>query len=88
MDKLVVLYLILINVLTFVVYGVDKWKARHYRWRISEITLLLLAVVGGSVGAILAIWLLRHKTQHPLFTWGVPGILAVQLLLVWLSSEA
>ncbi|MBQ7690357.1 MAG: DUF1294 domain-containing protein [Muribaculaceae bacterium] len=73
---------------TFIFYAVDKRRARHYQSRIPEVTLLLLAVVGGSVGALLAIWLLRHKTRHTQFTWGVPGILIVQLVLLWLISIA
>ena len=86
METIVVLYLLLVNLVTFAVYGVDKWKARNYRRRVPEVTLFLLAAIGGSVGAMLAMWLFRHKTQHARFTWGVPGILAIQLLLLWLCS--
>ena len=57
MTQTFVLYLVGINVLTFLVYGLDKWKARRRRWRISEQTLLLLAVLGGSIGALLAMHL-------------------------------
>ncbi len=86
MEKIVVLYLLLINVVTFATYSADKWKAQHYRTRIPEATLLLLAAIGGSVGALLAIWLFRHKTKHPRFTWGVPGILLIQFALLWFCS--
>ena len=86
MDKFLVLYLLVINGFAFVAYALDKWKARHYRRRIPEVTLLLLAVVGGSVGALMAIWLFRHKTRHPQFSYGVPAILAIQLGLVWLCA--
>lgn len=75
-------YLLAINVLTFATYGVDKWKARHKHWRVREMSLLLLAALGGSVGALLAMCLFRHKTQHRNFRYGVPVILVVQLTLV------
>jgi uncharacterized membrane protein YsdA (DUF1294 family) len=70
-----VLYLIGINVLTFLLYGIDKWKARRGKWRIPEDTLIWLAIVGGSIGALLGMNLFRHKTQHKKFTLGVPAIL-------------
>ena len=77
-------WLILINIVTFVVFGLDKLLAKHprFRQRVPEKNLLLLAVVGGSVGALLGMYLFRHKTLHRVFRVGVPVILAVQLLLV------
>ena len=77
-------WLVLINVVTFVIFGVDKLLAKHprFRQRVPEKNLLLLAVVGGSVGALLGMYLFRHKTLHRVFRVGVPVILAVQLLLV------
>ena len=84
--KTIILYLIAINVVTFLVYGLDKWKAKRDAWRISESTLLLLAAAGGSVGALLGMQIFRHKTKHVKFTVGVPAILLVQVALViwWL----
>ena len=76
-------YLIGINVLTFLVYGIDKRRARKDRWRIPEDTLIWLAIVGGSVGALLAMYLFRHKTRHNKFRIGVPVILLVQVLLAF-----
>lgn len=73
-----VLYLIGINVLTFLLYGIDKWKARRGKWRIPEDTLIWLAIAGGSIGALLGMYLFRHKTKHKKFTLGVPAILLVQ----------
>lgn len=72
-------YLVAVNVVTFVFYGLDKWKARRGRWRIPEAALLWLAVLGGSPAALLAMWLFRHKTKHNKFRYGVPAILAVQV---------
>ena len=76
-------WLVLINVVTFVIFGVDKLLAKHprLRQRVPEKNLLLLAVVGGSVGALLGMLVFRHKTLHRVFRVGVPVILAVQLLL-------
>ena len=58
------IYLAVINVVTFFMYGVDKWKARKSKWRIREIALLGLAVLGGSIGAWLGMKVWHHKTQH------------------------
>ena len=74
-------YLLIINLLTFAVNGIDKAKAKKGAWRIPEKSLLLLAVIGGSIGAWLGIRLWRHKTMHPQFKWGVPLILLIQLAL-------
>ena len=79
--RIVIFYLLAINLLTFVTYGVDKWKARHNRWRIPEATLLLLAALGGSIGALLAMRVFHHKTQHKKFRYGVPALLLVQLAI-------
>ena len=76
-------YLISINVLTFLLYGIDKWKARRGKWRIPEDTLIWLAIAGGSIGALLGMYLFRHKTQHKKFTLGVPAILLVQVTLIY-----
>ena len=82
--KEILLYLAAINVVTFLVYGLDKWKAKQGAWRVKESTLLLLAAVGGSVGALLGMQVFRHKTKHLQFTVGVPLILLVQIaLVVW-----
>ncbi len=79
--RLLLYYLLASNLLTFVIYGIDKHKARHNRWRIPEATLLLLAALGGSIGALLAMRAFRHKTQHKKFRYGVPAILLVQLAI-------
>ena len=83
--NLILIYLAVITVVTFLVYGIDKWKAQHKRWRIPESVLLGLAAIGGSVGAWLGMKVWRHKTQHKKFQYGVPAILAAQVaVVVWL----
>ena len=74
-------YLLCANVLAFIAFGVDKRKARKHKWRTSERTLLLLAVMGGSVGAWLGMEIFRHKTKHKKFRIGIPVIFFLQLFL-------
>lgn len=79
---LIILYVLVINVVAFVLMGVDKYKAQHYRYRIRERMLLLAAVLGGSVGAILGMLLFRHKTCHSKFYIGLPTILGLQIIVI------
>ncbi len=84
MQKEIFICWILLNIVTFIFYGIDKWKAKHAKWRISEATLLILAAIGGSIGAILGMYTFRHKTQHLKFKYGVPAIILLQgALLVY-----
>lgn len=85
---ILILWLILINLVLFIMMGVDKWKARRHRWRIPEKALLGAAVIGGSAGGILGMLIFHHKTKHPKFYIGYPVILVVQLLLAWFLITA
>ena len=84
-------YLLAVNLLTFLAYGIDKWKAvhnghrsKHQLRRIPEASLLFLAIFGGSPAALLAMYLFRHKTLHKKFRYGVPLVLLLQMaLIVW-----
>ena len=79
------IYLAVINVVTFFLYGIDKLKAKHSHWRVSEATLIWFAVFGGSIGAWLGMKAWHHKTQHAKFKYGIPLILLVQIVLIgWL----
>ena len=75
-------YLLAINVVTFIVYGIDKYKAKKAKWRIPEATLLLLAVLGGSIGARMGMKVWHHKTMHKKFKYGIPAILLIQIALM------
>ena len=77
-------YLIVINIVTFLVYGIDKWKAKQGSWRISEVSLLILAVIGGCIGALLGMKIWHHKTMHKKFEYGLPMILLAQIALIYL----
>ena len=74
-------YLLAINAVTFIVYGIDKYKAKKAKWRISEATLLLLAVLGGSIGAWIGMKVWHHKTMHKKFKYGIPIIIILQVAL-------
>ena len=76
-------YLAIINVATFLTYGLDKWKAKRSKWRIREAALLTLAVLGGSIGAWLGMIVWHHKTQHKKFKYGIPAIILVQAIIIW-----
>lgn len=78
------IYLLVINIITFIVYGVDKLKAQRNRWRISEKMLLFLATIGGSFGALAGMYTFHHKTLHKKFVFGVPLILVIQVMIFYL----
>ena len=80
---LVLVLLLLLNGLTFVVYGIDKWHAQGGRWRIPERTLLLLAAFGGASGACLGMVVWNHKTSHKRFRYLVPFFVLLQGLLTF-----
>jgi len=84
--KYFLIYLLIINALGFILMLVDKHKARKNKWRIPEATLMIVAALGGSVGSLLGMYLVRHKTKHPKFFIGIPVILVLQVaaaIAVW-----
>lgn len=81
-------WLAVINLLTFIVYGADKRRARKGKWRVPEKTLFLLPMLGGSIGALLGMRVFHHKTKHWYFVWGIPAILLAQIALaVWIYTK-
>jgi len=78
----ILIYLAAINIVTFFLFGIDKWKAKRSKWRIEEATLLWWAAFGGSIGALFGMRVWHHKTLHRKFTWGVPAILIAQIAIV------
>ena len=83
MTEEILIILLALNIITFIVYGIDKLKAKKGWWRIPEATLLLLAAIGGSIGAWFGMMVWRHKTQHLKFKYGVPAIILMQVAFVW-----
>ena len=82
LHRYLIYYLLVINAATFIIYGIDKDKAKKAKWRISAATLLTMAAVGGSIGAWLGMKAWHHKTQHRKFKYGVPIILLIQIALM------
>ncbi len=85
------IYLFIVNAAGLLLMLVDKAKAKKKAWRIPERTLMLTAVLGGSVGCLLGMYTVRHKTKHSKFTVGIPVILAVQIVgavLIWSMIKA
>lgn len=76
------IYISLLSVFGFCSMGIDKWKAKHKKYRISEKTLLLIAFFGGSIGSILGMKVFHHKTLHKKFSIGLPAILLIQAILI------
>ena len=80
--RILMWYLIIINVVIWITYGLDKWKAKAGKWRIPERTLLLLALIGGSVGALVGMMLFRHKTKKAKFFISVPVMFVAHCVIV------
>ena len=74
-------YLLAVNITSFLLYGIDKYKAKKGRWRIPEATLLPMAVIGGSIGAWVGMRIWHHKTMHQKFKYGIPIIIILQVAL-------
>ena len=77
----IICYLLAVNLVTFLLYGIDKYKATKGKWRISEATLLTMAAIGGSIGAWAGMRLWHHKTMHKKFKYGIPVIIIFQVAL-------
>ena len=76
------IYLVSINLISFLTMYIDKKKAKYGRWRIPEKTLLIIALLGGSIGTIAGMYLFRHKTQKLKFTLGFPTILISEMIII------
>ena len=82
--KFIFVYIVFTNILLFTLMAIDKQKAKLRQWRISEKTLFILALIGGSIGGILGMYTFRHKTKHLKFTLGFPAIVLFQIIAVCL----
>ena len=84
----VIAWLVIINLTAFAIFGIDKKRAKKGQWRIPEKTLFLSAILGGSIGAILGMYIFHHKTKHWYFQFGIPAIMIIQIAAVyWLSQK-
>ena len=75
---------VIINIVTFIIYGIDKYKAKKGKWRIPENSLIGLAIIGGSIGAYLGMRVWHHKTMHLKFKYGIPLIIVIQLIAAYM----
>ena len=83
--QILLIYLLVINVVGFFLMGIDKLRAKKQVWRVPEKTLFLIAVIGGSIGTNVGMYVFRHKTKHWYFVIGMPVILIAQIaLIIWL----
>ena len=83
--QVLLIYLLVINVVGFLLMGIDKLRAKKQVWRVPEKTLFIVAVLGGSIGTNVGMYVFRHKTKHWYFVIGMPLILIAQIaLIVWL----
>ena len=81
MMNIILGYLLAVNIASFLLYGIDKYKAKKGKWRVSEATLLMMSVIGGSIGAWAGMRLWHHKTMHKKFKYGIPIIIILQVAL-------
>ena len=87
MEKILLYYLILINIIAFITIYIDKQKAIKRQWRIKEFTLFLVSILGGSLGTLLGMYTFHHKTKHKKFTLGIPFIIVIQFIIVYFLSK-
>lgn len=86
MKNIIIIYFTIINILAIGAYGLDKIKAKKGSYRISERMLLILAILGGSVGALMGMQMFHHKTKHMIFKWGIPSIIVIQYVIILLFN--
>ena len=84
MQPWIITYIIIINIISFFLMGQDKRRAIKHKWRIPEKTLFLSALLGGSLGSIMGMYIFRHKTKHWYFVIGMPVIFLCQMVLIFL----
>lgn len=83
MNTIFTTYILIVNILGYFLMFLDKQKAKKHKWRIPENTLMLVAIIGGSIGSIIGMQTFRHKTKHIKFKFGIPIILILQVILLF-----
>lgn len=81
MIKYIIPFLIIINIITFILFAVDKFRAMSKQWRIRESVLLGSSIIGGVLGGLISMYTFRHKTKTPIFKFGMPIILVLHIAL-------
>lgn len=86
-ENIVLIYLLCINIISFVIFGVDKWKAKGHKWRISENLLLFISLIGGATGALMGMVVFKHKLSKKKFYIGVPVLIVLnRIILIYLLN--
>jgi uncharacterized membrane protein YsdA (DUF1294 family) len=83
MEKYFCGYLLLINIYTFYLTYLDKYRAKHRKWRVPEKNFFILSILGGSIGTLISMKLFRHKTRHWYFKYGIPLIIVIQIIILY-----
>ena len=84
MLRFLILYFFLMNIVTFVIFWIDKNLSKHNQSRVSESTLVLMSALGGAAGGLAAMYLFRHKTRHAKFFLGLPAMLLIHIIIAFL----
>lgn len=86
--KQILVYILVVNVITFMLFAIDKWKAKRNRWRIPEKMLLGFSFFGGAIGGLIGMRLCHHKTQKKRFSLGIPMMIVLHfLVIIWLLKS-
>ncbi|MBU3205792.1 DUF1294 domain-containing protein [Clostridium algidicarnis] len=85
--KFILLYFILLNILGFLSMHIDKSRSKKSQWRIRESTLIIIAILGGSIGSYLGMKKFRHKTKHSKFKYGIPFIIFIQIIIIFFYNR-
>ncbi|MBB6696465.1 DUF1294 domain-containing protein [Clostridium algidicarnis] len=85
--KLILFYFIILNILGLLSMYIDKSKSKRSQWRIRENTLIIIAILGGSIGSYLGMKKFRHKTKHSKFKYGIPFIIFIQIIIIFFYNR-
>ncbi len=78
---LLTIYILVINIIGFIVCKIDKTRAKRKEWRISEKMFFIIAALGGAIGVYSGMYFFRHKTKHWYFVVGIPVIFIAEIIL-------
>ena len=79
--KALLIYFIVINIFAFLIMGIDKYKAQRHKWRVSELSIFTIGLVGGALGVFIGMGMFHHKTKHLKFTLGIPLVLLLNIIM-------
>lgn len=83
LETFIPIYLLSINIIAFIVFGIDKWRAQNHKWRISEFLLIFISIIGGATGALMAMSVFKHKSSKKKFYIGLPILIFLHWILIF-----